>query len=282
MLREKVQKAKRIVIKIGTNSIMNAPTKIDYKKIDRLAYAVSALHQEGKEVAIVTSGAVGLGASTMNLKEYPDSIAGQQALASIGQGVLMNLYSKFFSHYNQHVGQVLITRDVISFPESYKNVSVALDTLLSKGVIPIINENDAVSVDELNHNTKFGDNDTLSAIVSEVIDADLLVILSDIEGLYTANPATDKNAELITYVNEVTPEIIEMAGGAGSKFATGGMATKLQAADRMIRRQKAMVIMKSDEPSKLFNLLAGEEIGTLFMKEGIHSDKQYSSIGNRS
>src|SRR5699024_11075308 len=175
--------AKRIVIKIGTNSIMNAPTKIDYKKIDRLAYAVSALHQEGKEVAIVTSGAVGLGASTMNLKEYPASIAGQQALASIGQGVLMNLYSKFFSHYNQHVGQVLITRDVISFPESYKNVSVALDTLLSKGVIPIINENDAVSVDELNHNTKFGDNDTLSAIVSEVIDADLLVILSDIEGL---------------------------------------------------------------------------------------------------
>lgn len=268
MLREKIKDAKRIVIKIGTNSVMSAPTKINYQKIDRLAYVVSTLHQQGKEIAIVTSGAVGLGASTMNLKEYPTSIASQQAFASIGQGVLMNLYSKFFAHYNQHVGQVLITRDVVSFPESYKNVSVALDTLLSGSVIPIINENDVVSVDELNHNTKFGDNDTLSAIVSEVINADLLIILSDIAGLYTSNPALNENAKFITHVNEVTQEIIDMAGGAGSKFATGGMATKLQAAERMLSHGKAMVIMKSNEPSNLFDLLNGKEIGTLFMKDG--------------
>ncbi|WP_027109259.1 glutamate 5-kinase [Lacticigenium naphthae] len=266
MNREFMKDYKRIVIKIGTNSIMKSVSKVDYRKIDRLAFVCSSLQQAGKEVILVSSGAVGVGASVLKLKEYPKSIGEQQAVSSVGQSALMNVYSRFFQQYNQFVGQILMTRDVVDFPLSYENSKTAIQSLLDKQVIPIINENDAVSVEEMNHQTKFGDNDTLSAIVSELIDADLLIIMSDVEGLFDANPMTHKEAKLIPYVSEITEEIRQMAGGVGSDFATGGMQTKIVAAERMLAKGKAVVITSSEFPVTLFDIVEGQEIGTLFKK----------------
>lgn len=267
MERDFIKNYQRIVVKIGTNSIMQSQKKVNYQKIDRLAYVCASLQQAGKEVIIVTSGAIGVAASTLAYDEYPSTIAEQQALAAFGQSILMGHYSRFFQHYNQHVGQVLLTRDVIDFPESLMNVRTALDTLLAKNIIPIINENDAVAVDELDHQTKFGDNDTLSAIVAKVVDADLLVILSDVDGLYTDNPMRNPDAVMLERVSEITDEIIYMASGKGSEFSKGGMLTKIKAAEKMLAANKAMIVTSSDDPTTLFNILDGEPIGTLFKGE---------------
>lgn len=267
MVRESLQKTRRIVVKIGTNSVMKQVSQVDYRKIDRLAYTLSSLFQDGYEMILVTSGAIGVGASSLKLKQYPKTIPEQQAVSSVGQALLMNIYSNIFNHYNQTVGQILMTRDVLDFPESYNNTRQALESLLSAKIIPIINENDAVAVEELNHMTRFGDNDTLSAYVTQVIDADLLVILSDIDGLYTDNPATNPDAKIIRHVSEITPEIHDMARGKGSEFASGGMSTKLSAAEIVLKNKKKMVITSSNDPSDIFNILAGEEIGTLFSQD---------------
>lgn len=267
MNRDVLKDCSRIVVKIGTNSIMKSQGKIDYQKIDRLAFVCSALRQEGKEIILVASGAVGVGASTLKVDDYPESIAKKQALASVGQGVLMNLYSRFFQHYGQHVGQILMTRDIVDYPNAYANCQIAINSLLANHIIPIINENDAVSVDESGHCSKFGENDTLSAVVSEVVDADLLIILSDIDGLFDANPHTVPGARLIPYVNDINDEVLEMAGGGGSIFSTGGMETKLQAAKRMMEIDKCMVITSSREPNIIFDVLNGKETGTLFKSE---------------
>lgn len=267
MERDFIKDYQRIVIKIGTNSIMQSQKKVNYQKIDRLAYVCSSLQQAGKEVILVTSGAIGVGASTLNYDVYPSTIAEQQALAAFGQSILMGHYSRFFQNYNQHVGQILLTRDVIDFPESLHNVRTALDTLLAKNIIPIINENDAIAVDELDHQTKFGDNDTLSAIVARVVDAELLIILSDVEGLYTDNPMRNPEAVMLDHVPAITEEIKIMASGKGSEFSKGGMLTKIRAAEHMLAAGKAMIVTSSDEPAKLFNILAGEKIGTLFKAE---------------
>lgn len=266
MDRDFIKDCKRIVIKIGTNSIMKTVNRVDYQKIDRLAFVCSTLQQEGKEIILVSSGAVGVGASILKMQEYPKDIAEQQAVSSVGQSALMNLYSRFFQHYNQFVGQILMTRDVIDFPLSYENSRTAINSLLEKQVIPIINENDAVSVEEMNHETKFGDNDTLSAIVANLVDADLLIILSDVDGLYTANPSTNPDAELIPYVGEINDDVRKMAGGAGSEFATGGMETKLNAAEQMLANDRSMIITSSERPTTLFSILEGVEVGTLFKK----------------
>lgn len=267
MEREFIKDYQRIVIKIGTNSIMQSQKKVNYQKIDRLAYVCASLHQAGKEVIIVTSGAIGVGASTLAYDEYPNTIAEQQALAAFGQSILMGHYNRFFQHYNQHVGQILLTRDVIDFPESLLNVRTALETLLAKNIIPIINENDAVAVDELDHQTKFGDNDTLSAIVAKVVDAQLLIILSDVDGLYTDNPMRNPEAVMLDRVTEITDEIIYMASGKGSEFSKGGMLTKIKAAEKMLAAKKAMIVTSSEDPTSLFKILEGDAIGTLFKSE---------------
>ena len=264
MVRESLRKVRRIVVKIGTNSVMKEVSQVDYRKIDRLAYTLSSLFQDGHEMILVTSGAIGVGASSLKLKQYPKTIPEQQAVSSVGQALLMSIYSNIFSHYNQTVGQILMTKDVLDFPESYNNTRQALESLLSAKIIPIINENDAVAVDELNHMTRFGDNDTLSAYVAQVIDADLLIILSDIDGLYTDNPATNPNDTKISHVEDITPEIIEMAQGKGSEFASGGMSTKLTAAEIVLKNKQKMIITSSKEPSEIFDILDGQEIGTLF------------------
>lgn len=265
--REFIKESKRVVIKIGTKSIMKSPAEVDYRQIDRIAYICASLVQDGIEVILVTSGAIGVGASLMGLEKYPKTIPDQQAISSIGQTTLMTLYSQFFNHYNQYVGQILFTKDVIDFPESFVNMQNSLNRLLEKKIIPIINENDAVSVDELNHKTKFGDNDTLSAYVSRIMDADLLIILSDVDGLYTGNPVENPEAELIDHIPEITEEVKQMASGKGSAFATGGMATKLSAAELILDNNSHMIIANAKEPTIIRQILAGETIGTLFGKK---------------
>lgn len=266
MSREFMKDYKRIVIKIGTNSIMLEGNKINYKKMDRLAFVCSTLIQEGKEVIIVTSGAVGVGASHLDLTEYPQTIEEQQALAAIGQGILMGHYSRFFQYYGQTVAQILLTRDVVTFETSYQNVKRTMSTLLKQKIVPIINENDAISDDELNHQTKFGDNDTLSAIVAGVSDADLLIIMSDVNGLYDSNPKDNPDAKLIDRVSEIDERIEKMASGKGSSFATGGMATKLKAAQLILEKEQAMIITSGEDPVSIFRILQGDPIGTLFKK----------------
>ncbi len=264
MDRDFLKDVKRVVVKIGTNSIMKDNGEINLRQLDRLAYVCSALIQDGYEVLLVTSGAIGVGASLMQLDTYPTEIPRQQAISSIGQSKLMTLYSQFFNNYNQHVGQILFTRDVIDFPVSYQNMQNALNALLDKKIIPIINENDAVSVDEMNHKTIFGDNDTLSAIVAQTIEADLLIILSDVEGLYDKNPQYHEEAELIDWVPEITDDILEMGQGKGSEFAKGGMATKLSAAKIMLDNHSYMIIASASDPTVIFDIVEGKKVGTLF------------------
>lgn len=264
MNRDFLKNTKRFVVKIGTNAIMQADQQVDLRKLDRLAYVLTSLVQDGIEVILVTSGAIGVGASLRNLEKYPVSIPDQQALSSVGQTHLMTLYSLFFRNYNQDIGQILFTKDIVDFPASRKNMINALNTLLSKKVIPIINENDAVSVEELNHETRFGDNDTLSAIVAKIIDAELLIILSDIDGLYNKNPQLHVDAEFIHHVSEINDEIKEMAQGKGFEFSKGGMGTKLKAAEIMLEQEASMVIASAEKPEIIFSILEGEEVGTLF------------------
>lgn len=266
MNRDFLTNAKRIVIKVGTNSIMNSPSEVDLQQIDRIAYVCSNLMKEGYEVVLVTSGAVGVGASIMGLEQYPTSIQDQQALSTIGQTTLMSYYSQAFNSYDQIIGQLLFTKDVIDFPVSYETMQKALGKLIEKKIVPIINENDAISVDELNHHTKFGDNDTLSAFVARIVNADLLVILSDIDGLYDANPDVEPKAKLIEHLHEITVEIRNMASGKGSEFSRGGMSTKIEAAEIMLEDNKPMIIASGEDPAIIFDILKGENVGTLFYK----------------
>ncbi|KIH70761.1 glutamate 5-kinase [Salinicoccus roseus] len=278
MDRNFLKDSKRVVIKIGTNSIMKTTDEIDYHKLDRLSFVCSALQQQGKEVILVTSGAVGVGACTLNMKEYPEKTSDLQALASVGQGALMNLYSRFFQHYDQYVGQILMTRDIIDFPISYTNCKSAINSLLERKIIPVINENDAISVDEKTYNRRFGENDTLAAIVTELVDADLLIILSDVDGLYDENPHTNEFAKLIPAVGQVDTDILSMANGTGSLFSTGGMETKLKAAKYLIENNKSMIITSAENPALIFNILEGDEIGTLFKKNILETALQGEEI----
>ena len=238
MNREKLKTAKRIVIKIGTSSLILANGQINLKNMDDLAFTLSSLRNEGYDIILVTSGAIGVGLNVLGMDKRPSEIAQQQALASIGQVELMSLYNHIFARYQQKVSQLLLTNDVIEYPESRQNASMSLQAILSMGIIPIINENDAVSVDEMDHKTKFGDNDRLGAIVTNLADADLLIMLSDIDGLYDKNPNIFDDAKLIDTVSEITDELMIVADGAGSRFGTGGMTSKLEAAKLIFDNDK--------------------------------------------
>lgn len=266
MQREFLKDVKRVVVKVGTNSIVKENGQVDYRQIDRIAYTCSSMMQEGYEVILVTSGAVAVGASMMRVDKYPQTIPEKQAFSSIGQQSLMTLYAHSFQHYNQNVGQILFTRDVIDFPKSKENMINALNALIEMGVIPIINENDAVAVEEINHITKLGDNDNLSALVARLIDADLLVIMSDVDGLYNKNPHEFEDAELIDHIGKINDDIYRMATGKGSEFSSGGMTTKLQAAEIMMSYDSSMIVANSEDPTILFEILKGNHIGTLFKK----------------
>lgn len=263
-IRKKLQNSKRIVIKIGTSSLMTTNGKVNYQQFDRLAYVLSTLNKAGKEIVLVSSGAMGVGMDKLNISKRPVSIPGQQAISAIGQCEMMNLYSRFFSHYNQTVGQILLTRDIIEFPESLKNVTNTFDALLEMAIIPVVNENDTVAVEELDHQTKFGDNDQLSAIVANIVGADMLIMLSDIDGFYDKNPTTNPDATLYHTISDVTEDVMAKAGGEGSAFGTGGMITKLKAARYLLQHDREMVLAKAEDLTIIFDILEGYEIGTYF------------------
>ena len=259
--REALKKAKRIVVKVGTSTITYANGKRNFSQIDRLARELSDLQNQGKEMILVSSGAVAVGVDRLGLPAKPSTIPGKQACAAVGQGVLMHTYEKFFADYGQIVAQVLITRTEAIDRHRYTNCRNTFMTLLQQGVIPIVNENDVVALDEL----KIGDNDNMSALVAGIVDADLVIILSDIDGLYTANPATHPEATLVHTVQEITPEIEASAGGVGSSRGTGGMATKIQAAKAATNSGIQLVIASGTEKNAIPRILQGEEIGTLFV-----------------
>ena len=259
--REALKKAKRIVVKVGTSTITYANGKRNFSQIDRLARELSDLQNQGKEMILVSSGAVAVGVDRLGLPAKPSTIPGKQACAAVGQGVLMHTYEKLFADYGQIVAQVLITRTEAIDRHRYTNCRNTFMTLLQQGVIPIVNENDVVALDEL----KIGDNDNMSALVAGIVDADLVIILSDIDGLYTANPATHPEATLVHTVPEITPEIEASAGGVGSSRGTGGMATKIQAAKAATNSGIQLVIASGTEKNASPRILQGEEIGTLFV-----------------
>lgn len=259
--REALKKAKRIVVKVGTSTITYANGKRNFSQIDRLARELSDLQNQGKEMILVSSGAVAVGVDRLGLPAKPSTIPGKQACAAVGQGVLMHTYEKLFADYGQVVAQVLITRTEAIDRHRYTNCRNTFMTLLQQGVIPIVNENDVVALDEL----KIGDNDNMSALVAGIVDADLVIILSDIDGLYTANPATHPEATLVHTVQEITPEVEASAGGVGSSRGTGGMATKIQAAKAATNSGIQLVIASGTEKNAIPRILQGEEIGTLFV-----------------
>ena len=259
--REALKKAKRIVIKVGTSTITYANGKRNFSQIDRLAREISDLQNQGKEMILVTSGAVAVGVDRMGLPGKPKTIPGKQAAAAVGQGVLMHTYEKFFADYGQIVAQVLITKTEAIDRHRYTNTRNTFMELMRQRVISIVNENDVVALDEL----KIGDNDNMSALVAGIVDADLVIILSDVDGLYTANPQTHPDAVIVPEVAEITPEIEASAGGVGSARGTGGMATKIQAAKAATSSGIHLVIASGTEKNAITRVLQGEELGTLFV-----------------
>ena len=277
--REMLKNAKRVVVKVGTSTITYSNGKRNFSQIDRLARELSDLQNQGKEMILVTSGAVAVGVDRLGLSKKPDTIPGKQAAAAVGQGVLMHTYEKFFADYGQVVAQVLLTKTESIDRHRYTNSRNTFMELLKQRVIPIVNENDVVALDEL----KIGDNDNMSALVAGIVDADLVIILSDIDGLYTANPQTHPDAELVAQVNEITPAIEASAGGVGSSRGTGGMATKIQAAKAATSSGINMVIASGTEKNAIPRILAGENIGTLFVsrENRLQFRKRWLAFGAR-
>ncbi|MGI6453239.1 MAG: glutamate 5-kinase [Syntrophomonadaceae bacterium] len=275
--RQALVKCRRIVVKLGTSTLTHPNGQLNLQKIDRLVRELSDLHNREKEVVLVTSGAIGVGANRMGFKKVPQTIPEKQALAAIGQGALMHLYEKLFAEYGKTVAQVLLTRGDFDDHERFLNAANALQTIINLGVIPIINENDTVAVEEI----KFGDNDTLSAMVSGVIDADLLIILSDVDGLYDSDPRINQDASLLTRVTEITADMEENSKTKGSSFSSGGMLTKLKAARMCMATGVNMVIANSSQDQAITRIVAGEEIGTLFVpgEERLQRRKKWIAFG---
>jgi len=251
---------KRIVVKIGTSTLTGGSAKLHLPQITALAQQASSLVSRGQQVALVSSGAIAVGREHLGYPTLPKSIPAKQMLAAIGQPRLMNVYEQLFGIYGLKVAQVLLTREDISDRRRYLNARNTLESLLSQGVVPVINENDTVATEEI----RIGDNDNLSALVANLIEADLLIILTDQAGLYTTDPNQNKDAELIREVRglEIPKKIWEAAGGSQNGLGTGGMFTKLQAADIARRSGTQVLIAKGDEPNVLLRLVDGEDLGT--------------------
>jgi len=277
--RDLLKTVKRVVVKVGTSTITYPNCSRNFARIDRLARELSDLHNRGKEIILVSSGAVAVGVERLKLAEKPRTIPGKQAAAAVGQGVLMNTYEKFFAEYGQTVAQLLLTRQEVLDRHRYMNSRNTFQALLEQGVIPIVNENDTVALDDL----KIGDNDNLSALVAGITDSDLVVILSDVSGLYTANPQTHPEATLVSEVAEITSAVEESAGGAGSGRGTGGMATKIQAAKAAVNSGIHLVIASGAERDAITRVLAGEEVGTWFRAKEtrLHYRKRWLAFGSK-
>ncbi len=260
-LRSNMSDKNKIVIKIGSSSLTYESGRLNFRKVEKMAKVLSNLQNSGKQVTLVSSGAIAVGAGKLGWKRKPESIAEKQALAAVGQSILMKIYQRFFNEYNQTTAQVLLTKGVMLDPVRKQNAKNTLTHLLDMNIIPIINENDTVSTEQI----EFGDNDTLSAYVATLIKADLLIILSDIDGLYNADPRKNPNATVISNVSDISNKIQELAGDSESSFGTGGMVTKLTAAKLCVKEGIDTIITNGKNPETLFDIFEGKKIGTLFI-----------------
>ncbi len=251
----------RIVVKVGTSTLAHATGRLNIRHVEELVKVLSDLKNAGHEIILVSSGAIGMGVGKLNLPGKPSDMPTKQAAAAVGQCELMYTYDRLFLAYNHTVAQVLLTGEDVDHPERRENFENTMERLLELGALPIINENDTIATAEI----KVGDNDTLGAIVACCVRADLLVLLSDIEGLYTADPRKDPAATLIPVVEEVTPDIEALAGGVGSSLGTGGMATKLRAAKMVTAQGCDMVITNGERPDRLYDIAQGKAVGTRFL-----------------
>ena len=250
----------RIVIKIVTSTLAHSTGRLNIRLVEQLCKVVSDIKNAGHQVILVSSGAIGMGVGKLGLHQRPTDIPTKQAAAAVGQCELMYTYDKLFGEYNHTVAQLLITNEDIGCGKRCQNFSNTLNRLLELGAIPVINENDTVATDEI----VIGDNDNLAAAVAECVEANLLILLTDIDGLYTADPHRDPTATLIPVINAVTEEVYALAGGAGTKQGTGGMRTKLEAAEKCMVHHIDMVIANGARPKNLYDILDGKAVGTLF------------------
>ena len=253
----------RVVVKVGTSTLAHATGRLNIQRVEELVKVLSDLKNAGHEMVLVSSGAIGMGVGKLMLPERPKDMETKQAAAAVGQCELMYTYDKLFSEYNHTVAQILITGDDIEHVDRRINFENTMKRLLELAVLPIVNENDSVSTKEI----EIGDNDTLGAIVAKSVGAELLIILTDIDGLYTADPRKNSNGKLIPIVEKVTEEIEALAGGAGSKQGTGGMATKLIAAKIATEAGADMVIANGNDPKLLYHIVDGEAVGTRFLRQ---------------
>lgn len=250
----------RIVIKIGTSTLTHASGHLNIRRVEALCKAISDIRNAGHELILVSSGAIGMGVSKLGLKKRPDDMPTKQAAAAVGQCELMYIYDKLFGEYHHTVSQLLITGDDMRDSARHSNFANTLERLLALGALPIINENDTVATDEI----AIGDNDTLAALVAQSVGAQLLILLSDIDGLYTADPRRDPDAVLLREVTEINDEVRALAGVSGTSLGTGGMVTKLQAAEICLGCGCAMVIANGDSSDVLYDILDGKDVGTRF------------------
>lgn len=261
MDRKHLTDKKRIVVKVGSSSLTHKSTgHISLIRMEKLIRQLADIKNSGRDVILVSSGAQAVGVSALNLDRKPDAMSQKQAVASVGQASLMMIYHKLFREYNIIPGQVLITKDILDQPHRKENAVNTFRALMDYGVIPIVNENDTVATDEI----VVGDNDTLSAVVAEIVEADLLILLSDIDGLYDCDPTHNGDAQLIDIVEKIDDDVRKMATGSASLVGTGGMVTKLQAGQIVNEHGIEMVIANADRPHVLQEIMAGEKVGTLF------------------
>ncbi|MGB4658467.1 MAG: glutamate 5-kinase [Mobilitalea sp.] len=268
--RELLKDKKRIVVKIGSSSLTHSETgSLNLDKMERLIRILTDLRNQGKDVILVTSGAIAVGRKALGLKERPTKRSIKQACAAVGQASLMMVYQKLFAEYNQTAAQILMTKYTMINDISRINAKNTFEELFKMGVIPIVNENDTVSTEELD--LDFGDNDTLSAIVAALVGSDLLILLSDIDGLYTDDPHTNKDAKLITCVPEISDELYNMAKASNNHLGTGGMITKLSAAEIATASGADMVITNGENVRNIYHIIEGKEVGTLFQSHKEHN-----------
>lgn len=261
---KKLSERKRIVVKVGTSTLTHKTGRLNIRRVEQLVKTLADIYNAGHEVILVSSGAIGLGMGKLGLRERPKSTRDKQACAAVGQCELMDLYGSLFSDYSITVAQMLLTKYIL-LEDRREHVENALESLLEFGAIPVVNENDTVAIDELE--LEVGENDSLAAIVATIAKADLLIIMSDIDGLYDKDPHREEDAKLIPVVHEITDEIRELAGGAGTKFGTGGMKTKIHAVELAYESNIDVVLMNGRKPRRLYDLFEDKKIGTLFTLE---------------
>ncbi|MBR5218335.1 MAG: glutamate 5-kinase [Clostridia bacterium] len=258
-----MMKKSRVVVKVGTSTVAHDNGKINLRRIEKLARVISEIKNSGNEIILVSSGAVGIGRDRIGISERPKTTREKQAAAAVGQCELMNIYGKLFAEYGYHVAQILLTKDVLDKGHREENAVNTFNTLLEFGVVPIVNENDPISAEEI----EFGDNDTLSAVVAVLTKADLLILLTDIDGLYDSDPRDNPDAKLIGRVEKIDESVFAMAGNKERKMGTGGMTTKIRAAQIATEKGINMIVANGENPEILYEIFDGKEKGTLFAAE---------------